>query len=73
VATYLFLLVSAGAYFPISSASIGLAIFIVRIWYALGYVIIGPKGRVLPFVINIMLTVCLGILSILSGVQHIIK
>ncbi len=73
IATYLFLLGSAGAYYPITAASIGLAIFIDRIFYGLGYVIQGPKGRVIPFIINIILTVILGLISILSGIQHIIK
>lgn len=73
IATYLFCLVSAGAYYPVTAASLGLAIFIVRIWYALGYVIQGPKGRVIPFIVNIILTVALGVISILSGIQHIIR
>ena len=71
IATYLFLLVSAGAYFPLTSASIGLAIFLVRIWYSSAYVLQGPKGRVIPFIINILLTVALGVISIVSGVKHL--
>jgi hypothetical protein len=66
-------LVCAGAYFPITSASIGLAIFIVRIFYAIGYVVQGPKGRIIPFIINVILTISLGIVSLLSGIQHIIR
>jgi hypothetical protein len=73
VATYLFLLVCAGVYYPITSASIGLAIFVDRIFYALGYVIQGPKGRVIPFIINIILTSILGFIAILSGIQHIVR
>ena len=71
IATYLFLLVSAGAYFPLTSASIGLAIFLVRIWYSSAYVLQGPKWRVIPFIINILLRVVLGVISIVSGVKHI--
>lgn len=38
IATYLFLLGAAGVYYPITSASIGLAIFLDRIAYGVGYV-----------------------------------
>jgi len=71
VATYLFLLIGAGVYFPITSAAIGLAIFLVRIWYAVGYVVQGPKGRVIPFIINVLLTSALGCVAIVSGIKHI--
>ena len=67
------MLVCAGAYFPITSASNGLAIFIVRIFYAIGYVVQGPKGRVIPFIINVILTSILGIVALLSGIQHIVR
>lgn len=73
IATYLFLLAAAGVYYPITSASIGLAIFLDRIAYAVGYVTKGPKGRVVPFIINIILTVVLGLVAVLSGIQHIIR
>jgi glutathione S-transferase len=73
IATYLFFLVAGGVYYPISSASLGVAIFFVRIWYALGYTSQGPKGRVIPFIINIVLTVILSIFAVLSGIQHIIR
>ena len=44
-----------------------------RIWYGVGYVVQGSKGRVIPFVISVILTVLLGFLAILSGVQHIVR
>jgi hypothetical protein len=65
--------VSAGSYYPLTSASIGLGIFIVRIWYSLAYVKIGPKARLTPFLINVILTITLGIISILSGLKHLVR
>lgn len=73
IASYLFLLLGAGVYFPVAAAAVGFGIFVVRIWYGVGYVVQGPKGRVVPFVVSVLLTVGLGVLAILSGIQHIVR
>lgn len=42
----------AGVYFPIPAAALGLAVFIGRLLYAIGYAIGGPTGRLVGVLIN---------------------
>ncbi len=42
----------AGVYFPITSASLGLAIFLGRFIYAVGYLMGGPGGRFIGVIVN---------------------
>lgn len=40
-------LLAAGIYFPIAAAAIGLALFVARLAYSIGYVSGGPAGRLI--------------------------
>lgn len=62
----------AGIYFPIPAAVLGLAIFIGRIIYSVGYVIGGPKGRSIGALINDFAMLGAFVLSVISSVYFII-
>jgi uncharacterized membrane protein len=66
------LILVAGIYFPIPAAVLGLAIFIGRIIYSVGYVIGGPKGRSIGALINDFAMLGAFVLSVISSVYFII-
>lgn len=66
----IFLLV-AGIYFPIPSAILGLAVFIGRLTYAVGYTMGGPKGRLIGVLINDLAILGSFVLAFISSVMFI--
>lgn len=62
----------AGIYFPIPAASLGLAIFIGRIIYSVGYVMGGPKGRSVGALINDFAMLAAFVLSVISSIYFIV-
>ena len=71
IACSLVLLLVAGLQFPITSASLGLAVIIGRFLYAYGYTSGGPSGRSIGVLINDLAVLALFILSIIAGVNFI--
>lgn len=72
IASTLIFLLIAGIYFPIPSAVLGLAVLIGRLVYAVGYVIGGPKGRLIGVLINDLGILGAFVLSFISGVFWIV-
>lgn len=58
----------AGIYFPVASAVLGLALFIGRIFYSIGYAKGGPSGRFIGVLIGDLAILGLFGLSITSGI-----
>jgi glutathione S-transferase len=71
IATTLILILVAGIYFPIPSASLGLAVFIGRLLYSIGYVMGGPNGRFVGVLINDLSILALFVLSFISSIYFI--
>jgi len=69
--TMVFLLI-AGIYFPIPSAALGLAVFIGRLIYAIGYTVGGPQGRLIGVIINDLAIIGSFVLSFISSVYWIV-
>ncbi len=72
IASTLLLIAVSGVYFPIPAASLGLAIFIGRIIYSIGYFMGGPKGRSIGVLINDLAFLAVFVLSFISSVYFII-
>ncbi len=62
----------AGIYFPIPSAALGLAVFLGRLIYAIGYAVSGPAGRTIGVLINDLAILGLFVLSVISSIFFII-
>ncbi|MDV7402870.1 MAPEG family protein, partial [Arthrospira platensis SPKY1] len=62
----------AGIYFPIPSAALGLAIFLARIIYTVGYVIGGPRGRSIGALLNDFAILGTFVLSVISSIYFIV-
>jgi hypothetical protein len=62
----------AGIYFPIPSAALGLAVFLGRLMYAIGYVVSGPTGRLIGVLINDIAILGLFFFSLISSIYFII-
>jgi hypothetical protein len=62
----------AGIYFSIPSAALGLAVFLGRLMYAIGYVVSGPTGRLIGVLINDLAILGLFVLSVISSIFFII-
>jgi hypothetical protein len=58
----------AGIYFPVATAVLGLALFIGRIVYSIGYAKGGPAGRLIGAIIGDLVLLGLFGLSITSGI-----
>jgi len=58
----------AGIYFPVATAVLGLALFIGRIFYSIGYAKGGPAGRLIGAIIGDLVLLGLFGLSITSGI-----
>ena len=71
IATNITLLLIAGLYLPISSASIGLVIVVSRFIYAAGYTNGGPSKRLVGALINDLLTLAHFIMAIYSSIKFI--
>lgn len=71
IACSLVLLLVAGLQFPITSASLGLAVIVGRFLYAYGYTSGGPSGRSIGVLVNDLAVLALFVLSILAGVNFI--
>jgi glutathione S-transferase len=67
----IFLLIS-GVYFPIPAAALGLAIFIGRLAYAIGYMTGGPAGRMIGVLINDLAILGAFVLSVISSIFFIV-
>ena len=72
IASTLIMIIIAGIYFPIPAASLGLAIFIARIIYSVGYVMGGPKGRSVGALINDFAMLGAFVLSVISSIYFIV-
>jgi glutathione S-transferase len=71
ISTSITLLIIGGFYYPVISASFGLAMIIGRMIYSVGYTLRGPAGRTIGVVlIDISLLATL-VLSIMTGVKMI--
>ena len=62
------MLFAAGIYFPISAASLGLALIIGRFIYSYGYASGGPQGRLIGAIIGDLVLLGLLGLSLASGI-----
>lgn len=71
IASTLILVTISGIYFPIPAAALGMAIFIARIIYSLGYIMGGPKGRSIGALINDFAFLAIFVLSFISSVYFI--
>ena len=71
IATTIVLILVAGIYFPIPSAALGLAVFIARLFYSIGYAMGGPNGRVIGALMNDVAILALFVLSFISSVYFI--
>jgi glutathione S-transferase len=72
IASTLIFLLIAGVYFPIPSAVLGLAVFIGRLIYAIGYMMGGPKGRLIGVLINDLAILGAFVLAFISSVKFIL-
>ena len=72
IASTLALLLIAGVYFPIPSAALGLAIFIGRLIYAIGYLTGGPQGRLIGVLINDFAFLGSFVLGFISSIYFIV-
>lgn len=72
IASTLALLLIAGVYFPIPSAALGLAVFLGRLIYAIGYANGGPQGRLIGVLINDLAFLGAFVLAFISSVYFII-
>ncbi len=72
IASTLALLLIAGVYFPIPSAALGLAIFLGRLIYAIGYVMGGPQGRLIGVLINDLAFLGTFVLAFISSIYFIL-
>ena len=72
IASTIVLILITGLYFPIPGAALGLAIFIARLIYSIGYVYKGPKGRSIGALINDLAFLALFVLSFISSIYCII-
>jgi glutathione S-transferase len=72
IASTLAILLIAGIYFPIPSAALGLAIFLGRLIYAIGYMTGGPQGRLIGVLINDFAFLGAFVLSFISSVFFIV-
>jgi len=72
IASTLVLLLIAGVYFPIPSAALGLAVFLARILYAIGYYVGGPQGRLIGVLINDLAFLGSFVLAFISSVYFIL-
>lgn len=61
----------AGLYFPIPAAAVGLALFIFRIIYTIGYVKSGPRGRSIGALGNDLCLLGLLGLSLASAIMFV--
>jgi glutathione S-transferase len=71
IASTIVLILIAGLYFPIPGAALGLAYFIGRLVYSIGYVFKGPQGRVIGVLINDLAFLALFVLSFISSIYCI--
>jgi glutathione S-transferase len=72
VATYILLILAAGLYYPLYATYLGIAIFVGRLVFAMGYVSKGPMGRLAgALLVDFALLGLVG-LSVMSGL-HITK
>jgi len=72
IASTLVMIFIAGIYFPIPAASLGLAIFIARIIYSVGYVVGGPKGRSVGALVNDFAILAEFVLAVISSIYFIV-
>ena len=72
IASTLLLILVAGVYFPIPAAALGLAIFIARLIYSIGYVTGGPRGRSIGATINDLAFLAAFVLAFISSIYLII-
>ena len=72
IASTLTLIGISGVYFPIPGAALGLAIFIGRLIYAIGYLTSGPQGRLIGVLINDLAFLAVFVLSIISSIYFIL-
>ena len=72
IASSIILILIAGLYFPIPGAALGLALFIARLIYSIGYAYSGPKGRSIGALINDLAFLGLFVLAFISSVYCII-
>ena len=72
IASTIALILIAGVYFPIPSAALGLAIFLGRLLYAIGYAVSGPSGRFIGVLINDVAFVGVFVLAFISSIYFIL-
>ncbi len=72
IASTLILIIVAGIYFPMPAAGLGLAIFIGRLIYSIGYAMNGPKGRSIGAVINDIAILGVFVLGVISSIYFIV-
>ncbi|KAI5856641.1 membrane-associated proteins in eicosanoid and glutathione metabolism [Durotheca rogersii] len=62
-------LLVSGLSYPVSSAALGAAWVVGRIWYAAGYAAAGPQGRVKGFFLSTIADAALKIMAVVAGVK----
>merc|ERR1711907_827991 len=67
--TVVVLLIFSGLFFPVFSASCGLAIFIGRLAYTIGYIGKGPQGRLIGVLIVDLASVALIVTGFWSAIK----
>ncbi len=72
IASTLVLILISGVYFPIPAASLGLAVFIARLLYAIGYAVGGPNGRLIGVLINDLAILGVFVLGFISSIYFIV-
>ena len=72
IASTIALILIAGVYFPIPSAALGLAIFLGRLLYSIGYAVGGPSGRFIGVLINDVAFVGVFVLAFISSIYFIL-
>lgn len=71
IASTLIMILIAGVYFPIASAALGLAVFLGRFIYAMGYLFGGPRGRFIGVLINDLAFLGAFVLAFISSIYFI--
>lgn len=69
VATYILLILVSGLYYPLYATYLGIAIFIGRLLFSIGYVSKGPNGRLIGALLVDFGLLGLVVLSVMSGLN----
>ena len=72
IASTIALILIGGVYFPIVSAALGLAVFLGRLIYAIGYAVGGPNGRLIGVLINDLAFLGTFVLAFISSIYFIL-